>query len=162
MATPPAQFKRLTPLVALIPSRRQRCSPSRRTNARRLRRRDGAWTEVSFPWAGRPWRCTWSPGYWRRRGLVSYFEEAGEGSFSGGRDYGLGIREGRFFWYFIFEHRIEEVLGSAVGLFLQPMRSSLSYHTLWEFLSYVRSLANTTRPWAFPDVFPDPNTKKNA
>lgn len=79
-----------------------------------------------------------------------------------GWGYGLGIWEGRVVWYFIFEHRIYEVLGSDIGLFLQPMRSLLSYHTLWEFLFYVRSLANTTRPWAFPDVFPDPNTKKNA
>lgn len=64
---------------------------------------------------------------------------------------------------FFFEHGIDEVLGSDVGLFLQPMPSSLSYHTLWEFLFHVRSLANTTRPWTFPDVFfPGPNTKKNA
>lgn len=74
---------------------------------------------------------------------------------------GWGYGRGGLFGIF-FEHGIDEVLGSDVGLFLQPMPSSLSYHTLWEFLFYVRSLANTTRPWTFPDVFfPGPNTKKN-
>ena len=67
-----------------------------------------------------------------------------------GGGYGLGIWEGKFVWDFIFEHRIDEVLGSDVGLFLQPMRPSLSYHTLWELLFYVGSLANTTGPWALP------------